>query len=70
MNFAGGETMAKCPFCGSKELKLETPYIRPSTGKHETRWCCKSQAENNKYREKRFSPYDDNKPELEDISKL
>lgn len=49
----------KCPFCGSKELKIETPFMKvsygtpanPGSGKPERQftYCCRQQAANAKY---------------------
>ena len=55
----------KCPFCGSKELKLETGNLTRFGDKQYT-FCCGAQAANDKYRMKSFGP--DNRPDLEDVS--
>lgn len=38
-----------CPFCGSKTLKIPTPYIKPVTHEVITTACCKAQAKNQEY---------------------
>lgn len=65
--------MAKCPFCGSEKIRIETPFVR-ATGvgaddfEHETTYCCSAQKVNAEYRRKNFHP--DDAPDEEDISKL
>ena len=60
----------KCPFCGSKKIFLETPFIDPITKEHGKTFCCSAQKKNHEYIKKRYSPFDVNKPSVEDISKL
>lgn len=60
-----------CPFCGSKEIKLKTPFINPVTGKMEETWCCKAQAKNQSYIKTHFKKDTDGRiPTMEEISKL
>ena len=46
----------KCPFCGSEELKLKTPFVElDDKGEYvatET-WCCAAQGRNQKYAKNR-----------------
>ena len=57
-----------CPFCGSKDIMIETPYVDRITGKKKVVPCCKAQKDNIAFRNARYSG--DDVPELEDISKL
>lgn len=57
-----------CQFCGSKELKIETPYI-DAFGEKIYTWCCGAQKKNNKYIEAHTSRFDGSKPEVEEVSK-
>lgn len=59
-----------CPFCGSKEIKVELPYIDRITGKPTTGFCCRNQARNADYAKKRYDPIYGEKPDPEEISKL
>ena len=60
----------KCPFCGSQKLKIETPYIKPVTHERETTYCCRKQAKNQEFVEKRYHPIYGIKPSVESISTL
>jgi len=59
----------KCPFCGSKELMVTTPYLKPVTHEPIRTPCCKAQAKNMEYSKKRFDPRNPNRPSLDEISK-
>ena len=48
--------MDKCPFCGSKKIILETPYMDRVTGKKLTSYCCTAQKINKEYKEKHYHP--------------
>lgn len=61
-----------CPFCGSKEIRVETPFVK-SVGfegefEPEKSWCCNAQKTNQEYIKKNFHP--DDAPSEEDVSKL
>lgn len=46
----------KCPFCGSEELKLKTPFVElDGKGNYipKETWCCTAQAKNQKYAKSR-----------------
>lgn len=60
----------KCPFCGSAERIIKTPYIDPITNENKTTFCCKAQSANAQYIKKHYSPFDEDKPTLEEVSKL
>jgi len=60
----------KCPFCGSKDIVVETPYIDRVTQKPKTTICCKAQRNNSDYREKRYGPVSNDQPSAEEVSKL
>jgi len=60
----------KCPFCGSPKTMVETPYIDRWTGEHKLTPCCTSQKVNMDYVKNSMSPYQENKPTVEDVSKL
>lgn len=60
----------KCPFCGSEEIKIPTPFIDPVTGETIMTFCCKAQEKNNKYIERHTDPITGEKPDLEEVSKL
>lgn len=45
--------MNKCPFCGSKEIIIETPYVNAFGDKEKT-YCCISMKKNSEYVKKRF----------------
>lgn len=59
----------KCPFCGSKELKVKSPYVELKVngeyGPIEN-YCCLAQKQNAKYA-KSYS--EDSRPDPEEISK-
>lgn len=59
----------KCPFCGSSKLKLDTPYIDRVTRKPVQTFCCKAQATNATYINKRFDPSRSDAPKPEDVAK-
>jgi len=58
-----------CPFCGSKQWKIETPYIDPITKEKETTYCCKEMRMNNNFIDTRYNADDANKPRIEDTWK-
>ena len=63
----------ECPFCGSKEIRIKTPYVKATgTGNDDfepiTTWCCTAQRTNQAYIKKNFHP--DDAPSEEDVSKL
>ena len=53
----------KCPFCGSEEIRLQTPYVTRVTHTPEYTFCCKSQAKNHEYTNKRIDPRTGQAPE-------
>ena len=60
----------KCPFCGSDKLRYEAPYVELNKqGEYvpKTTFCCKQQATNQKFIDRRFKEED--KPELDEVSK-
>ena len=62
-----------CPFCGSEEIYLDTPYVETSGHKIDEfqpikTICCPAQKKNADYILKNFHP--DDAPSLEEISKL
>lgn len=62
--------MNKCPFCGSEQIKLKTPFVELNDkGVYEPKetWCCSAQARNQQYIKKHFDP--GNKPDPEEVSK-
>ena len=61
-----------CPFCGSKELRIKTPYLKPVTHEPITTFCCKSQAQNQKYINRNYDPTRPNQKKIthDDVSKL
>lgn len=60
----------KCPFCGSKKLKVKSPYLKPVTHEAETSYCCRSQAKNQEFVDKHFHSIYGDKPSAESVSKL
>ena len=58
----------KCPFCGHNKPYRTTPFIDRISGKMTKQPCCKRQASNMDYQDKRF--VEEDKPNLEDVSKL
>lgn len=63
--------MAKCPFCGSPETRVETPFLDLKTGKTELAYCCGASKKNAQFIARRFDQSDpDNIPTLEEVSKL
>ena len=60
----------KCPFCGSPQTMIDTPYIDRWTGEHKKTPCCGAQEKNISYLKKNADPYQETKPTLEDVSKL
>ena len=59
-----------CPFCGSKEIKVKTPYIDQVTLEPLETFCCKSQKTNSKYITKRFDPTNGEAPTPEEVTKI
>lgn len=59
-----------CPFCGSKELTVETPYVDRVTGKNKRVPCCPKSKRNTEYIKKRFDQSNTNNPDFEEVSKL
>lgn len=57
-----------CPFCGSKTIYIETPYIDRYTGDKQMKVCCLAQKKNVEYISHRRGSRSDELPE--DISKL
>lgn len=58
----------KCTFCGSENIRMETPYVElDSKGEYvkKTTWCCAAQAKNQKYIKGRYEPGQ----EPDDVSK-
>ena len=64
--------MEKCAFCGSKELRIKTPYLKPVTHEPITTWCCKAQAKNQEYIRRNYDPTRPYQKKIttEDASKL
>ena len=65
----------KCTFCGSDKLKIDKPYMTkdkvwPMKYKTEQDYCCRTQAKNQEYREKKFHPTRSTKPTSEEVAKL
>ena len=58
----------ECQFCGSKNIKIETPYI-DRAGQKITNFCCLAQKKNQSYITKRTSRWSGNKPNTEDVGK-
>ena len=52
----GNSMEGKCPFCGSEEQRIETPYIKPVTHEPITTWCCRAQARNREYLKRNDDP--------------
>lgn len=59
----------KCPFCGSKEIYIKTPYTNMS-GEAQYKYCCQAQKKNHEYADKHYHPILGNPPSQEEISKL
>lgn len=57
-----------CPFCGSLEVKKDTPFI-DAFGKKGTTFCCKAQAMNAKYADKHRDASTLEKPDVENVAK-
>ena len=49
-------TKFKCEFCGSKELKIKTPFIDRVTGKPTETFCCRASKVNAEYDKKKWHP--------------
>jgi hypothetical protein len=60
--------MAKCPFCGSTKLKIETPYI-DKFGEKIFTYCCNAQKKNDSYIQAHTSRMTGEKPGTEEVSK-
>ena len=61
----------KCPFCGSKERFLDTPFVELNEkGEYETKrtFCCEAQKRNFDYVEKNFLP--DAAPDIDEVAKI
>jgi len=50
----------KCPFCGSKKIIIDTPYIDPITHEKETTYCCKEMRQNYRFVDTRYGTQDEN----------
>jgi hypothetical protein len=60
----------KCNFCGSKELKVQSPYVElKSNGEYGPieNFCCQAQKQNALYVKKNFHP--DDAPDPDEVSK-
>ena len=61
-----------CPFCGSKTIRVETPFVKASGDTNEYEpiktFCCNAQRTNQEYIKKNFLP--DDAPSDEDVAKL
>lgn len=57
----------KCPFCGSEERVINTPYVDAS-GKPTTTWCCEATKRNMNY-VKNNNPDPDLQPDLGEVEK-
>lgn len=63
-------TDKKCPFCGSTEIIVDTPYY-DKHGERITSYCCLGQKKNAAYRDKMYEQSNDEDiPDLDEISKL
>lgn len=68
-----------CPFCGSKELKIQTPYMtrsigtaaKPGSGEYNRQetYCCRSQAQNATYANAHRNPITGEVPDSKELSK-
>ena len=61
-----------CPFCGSKEIYIKTPYVelnKKGEYSSKTTICCGAQRKNQTYIEKRFNPIDNSIPSAKEVSK-
>lgn len=59
-----------CPFCGSKELRVKSPYVElKKDGEYGPveNFCCTAQKTNHQYVKKNFHP--DDAPDPEEVSK-
>jgi hypothetical protein len=59
----------KCPFCGSKEIKIKTPYL-DKFGDPIFTFCCNAQKRNDKYVEAHTSRYTGDKPSPEEVNRF
>lgn len=59
----------KCPFCGSEEILIKTPYVDRITGESETTYCCKAQAQNHKYINRHTNSRTGERPSWEEVAK-
>ena len=60
--------MDKCPFCGSKEMLIKSPYVEKG-GKEIYDFCCFPQKKNREHLDKRFGREVSNRPSMDEISK-
>lgn len=58
-----------CKFCGSKELIIETGYLK-ANGEKETTPCCEAQKRNAEYIRKNYDPSRGRVPDLDEVSEL
>ncbi len=59
-----------CPFCGSKNVMVQTPFIDPITKEAKKSFCCNASKKNQTYIDAKYhSIYTENKPSLDEVSK-
>lgn len=63
----GQGVQMKCQFCGSKKIRIETPYIDPITKEKQLTYCCRAQAQNQQYVKDRYLPGEE--PTQEEVGK-
>jgi hypothetical protein len=59
----------KCPFCGSEEIMVDTPYL-DRHGDKILAFCCNAQKKNHDYIEGHFDPRAEDQMKPEEVSKL
>lgn len=62
----------KCPFCGSEERMIKTPYVSLNgKGEYETKMqpCCRWQGQNMKWVNKHENPITHERPDLKEVAK-
>jgi hypothetical protein len=50
----------KCPFCGSKKIMIDTPFIDPITKDRQQTFCCKEMAKNYNFVDHTYGTDDSN----------
>lgn len=57
-----------CPFCGSPQVMIDTPFVDRVTGEKEQTYCCIYSKRNSKNAARKYDPSRGSVPSLEESS--